>query len=104
MAMPPSSGPNTGASTTPMPKMPMAVPRRSGGKIWKFTIIDSGCMTPAGMPCMMRETISISMLVENAPIAVAARKRETITIKVRRRPSAATSQLFSSMPMTMVAR
>ena len=52
----------------------------------------------------MRLAISMSMVEANAPMADATRNTAITTRNVRRWPNAATSQAFSSMPTTMVAR
>ena len=46
--MPPMLGPIAGTSTMPKPKMPIALPRRSGGKTSNRAIIASGCSDAGG--------------------------------------------------------
>jgi len=45
-----------GAITTPKLNMPMAVPRRSGGKTRKMICMESGCSSPADAPCATRQS------------------------------------------------
>ena len=47
-------GPIAGASTTPMPKMPLARPCSPGSKTRRMMIAGIGCTTPAARPSATR--------------------------------------------------
>jgi hypothetical protein len=51
---PPMLGPMAGASTTPMPKMPLARPCSWGSKARRMTMAGIGCSTPAASPSATR--------------------------------------------------
>ncbi len=57
---PPSVGPMAGATTTPSPYMPIAVPIRAGGTIWKSSVIVATGSTPPGIACRTRKAIMLS--------------------------------------------
>ena len=52
--MPPTLGPTAGASTTPKPKMPIALPRSPGPNACRMMIAGIGCSTPAARPSATR--------------------------------------------------
>ncbi len=51
---PPMLGPSAGASTTPMPNMPLARPCSEGGKARIMMMAGIGCTTPAASPSATR--------------------------------------------------
>jgi hypothetical protein len=51
---PPMDGPRAGASTTPMPKMPLARPCSCGSKARRMMMAGIGCTTPAARPSATR--------------------------------------------------
>ena len=51
---PPMLGPMAGASTTPMPKMPLARPCSCGSKARRMMMAGMGCTTPAARPSATR--------------------------------------------------
>ena len=51
---PPMLGPMAGASTTPMPKMPLARPCSCGSKARRMMMAGMGCTTPAASPSATR--------------------------------------------------
>ena len=52
--MPPTVGPMAGANAMTRPKMPMAAPRFSTGKLTRSTVMDMGMRMPAPMACTRR--------------------------------------------------
>ena len=53
---PPMLGPMAGASTTPMPKIPLARPCSWGSKARRMMMAGIGCTTPAASPSATRAT------------------------------------------------
>ena len=51
---PPMDGPSAGASTTPMPNMPLARPCSCGAKARMMMMAGMGCTTPAARPSSTR--------------------------------------------------
>ena len=92
-----------GANTTPRPKTPIAMPRRSGGKTVKIVAITSGWATPALKPCRTREKISASSFGAVPPSSAPTEKKNSAPTKVRRSPSTPVSQALISMPAVIVA-
>lgn len=66
--MPPRTGPTSDAMPATAPQMPIAVPRRSGGKMRVMTAIVWGVIIDAPSPCTARATMSIS-IEEDSPQA-----------------------------------
>jgi len=58
--MPPRIGPTRAATPATVPQMPMATPRRSGGKVRVMIAIVCGAMQDAPRPCTARATTSIA--------------------------------------------
>ena len=58
MIQPPSVGPITGATTTPMPYTAMAMPCFSRGKLSTRIACEIGCSAPPPTPCSTRKKIS----------------------------------------------
>ena len=58
---PPSVGPIIGATSSGSPKMPIMVPRCSGGATWNSRLIPSGISIPPPSPWITRKMISPSM-------------------------------------------
>ena len=104
MAKPPSAGPNAGASTTPSPNNPIAVPRRSGGNTRNRICMESGCSSPPQAPCTTRERMTTSRLGAAAPAKDAAVKATRVAVSTARAPKWRTSQALSSMPQVMAAK
>ena len=52
-----------GPTTTPMPKMAMAMPRSWGGKVSRRMAWDMGCSPPPPTPWMIRKNTSWARLV-----------------------------------------
>ncbi|MNR37092.1 hypothetical protein D3C85_1550830 [compost metagenome] len=57
---PPRIGPTRVATPAVAPQMPMAAPRRSGGKILVMTAMVCGVIMAAPRPCTTRAAISVS--------------------------------------------
>ena len=74
---PPTSGPLATASPVMALKMPIAAPRRSGGKAALRSARPSGITNAAPMPCSARPAISQPMSGASAQPADASVKRAT---------------------------
>ena len=64
---PPRLGPSAGASTTPVPKMPMARPCSCGPNARMMTMAGIGCTTPAARPSATRAASTSSKLLAKPP-------------------------------------
>ena len=64
---PPTLGPTAGASTTPMPKMPIALPCSLRSNAFITTIAGIGCNTPAASPSTTRIASTHSKLQPRPP-------------------------------------
>ena len=104
MAMPPTAGPSAGASTTPAPYMPIAMPLRSGGNTVKIVTMVIGMTMPAAMPCRTRPRMSMSIVVAVALISAPAMKTARVSAKPRRWPNASVIQALRSWLAVIVAR
>ena len=60
-------GPIAGASTTPMPKTPLARPCLSGSKAFRMMIAGIGWTTPAASPSATRAASTRPKRFENPP-------------------------------------
>ena len=58
---PPRIGPTSVATPAVAPQMPMAAPRRSGGKIRVMTAMVCGVIMAAPRPCSTRAMMRVSM-------------------------------------------
>ena len=104
ISKPPAAGPIAGASTTPKPNSPMARPRCSSGKTSNNAIIDSGCITPAAIPCSTRAAMSDSVFQLAAPRSDAEKNKTIVATKVRRWPKVSTSHAVASIDVVVAAR
>ena len=68
-------------------KIPVAIPRRSGGKTLMMVASTSGWTMPAEKPCITRPRISKSMVGAAAQTSPPAPKTTSTTMNARRRPS-----------------
>ena len=66
MIQPPSTGPMIGATTTPMPKTAIAMPRLAGGKLSMRIACDKGCSAPPAAPCSTRAKMRKPSVVGHA--------------------------------------
>ncbi len=64
---PPRLGPIAGASTTPMPKIPLARPCSWGWKARMMMMAGIGCTTPAARPSATRAPSTTAKVVEKPP-------------------------------------
>jgi len=83
---PPSTGPTTAASAVTAPKIPMAQPRRCGGKAALSRASASGMIIAAPAPCTARAAISAPTPGASAHAADAAANTPRPTAKTRRQP------------------
>ena len=104
MASPPRAGPKAGASTTPRPNSPIAVPRRSGGNTRNRICMESGCSSPPQAPWTTRERMTMSRLGAAAPAKAAAAKASRAPVSTARAPKRRTSQALSNMPAVIAAK
>ena len=104
IAIPPRIGPNVGARTLARPYMPIAVPRRSGGKTLNILNMASGWPIPVANPCNTRPRINRSILGAVALMKAPALKMVIVAMKVMRWPSTSISQELSSIVAAIVAR
>ena len=64
---PPMLGPIAGASTTPIPKRPLARPCSCGSKALRMMMAGIGCTTPAASPSATRATSTSEKLSDRPP-------------------------------------
>ncbi len=85
--MPPSSRPIAAPPPAIAPKTPNALPRSAGSvNVVVSSAERAGASSAPKTPCSARDAISISKLVEAPPIAEAAAKPSSPTMKTRLRP------------------
>ncbi|OQC17296.1 MAG: hypothetical protein BWX79_00372 [Alphaproteobacteria bacterium ADurb.Bin100] len=72
---PPMLGPMAGASTTPMPKMPLARPCSLGSKARRMMIAGIGCTMPAARPSATRAASTQLKSLEKPPTTPPASSR-----------------------------
>src|SRR6267143_3817168 len=83
---PPSTGPSTGATTTPKPHTANAWPCLAGGKDSNKIACESGCSAPPPAPCKIRATINTPRVGAMPHKTEAAVKITTHARKNRLRP------------------
>jgi hypothetical protein len=88
----------------PMPKMPMAAPRRSGGNTWKTMIMASGWTMPAAAPWMTRARMRTFSSGASPPRTEPPMNVASAARMLSRWPNARSAQSVSSMVAVMAAR
>ena len=104
IVMPPSEGPRPSATVTPMLNMPMARPRRSGGKTWNSTSMTSGCRMPAAKPWATRPMISTSSVGAVKQTSPPAANSSMVSTNAARWPMRPITQELASSPVVFIAR
>ena len=75
-----------GATTTPMPKTAIAMPRLAGGKLSMRIACDKGCSAPPAAPCTTRAKTRKPSVVAAPQAAEASVKKAMQAIRNRFRP------------------
>ena len=104
MIQPPSVGPRIGATTTPMPKVAMATPRFSGGKLSSSTACEMGTSAPPPMPWKMRATMRKPRSGAMPQSTEASVNRPMQTVSSRFRPKRIPSQPVIGSTMALDTR
>ncbi len=93
-----------GATTTPSPKVAMAIPRLAGGKLSIRIDCDSGCKAPPAAPWRMRAKISIPSVVAAPQAAEASVNKPMQAMRNRFRPKKLLSQPVIGSTMAFETR